>query len=222
MLRSWVKALFASAKDPRERPTSARRRQGELLGRVREARERVETTRANLEREMEYSRGEIPRLREDARRLLQDDREDVARLVLRRRQAAVEHIRFLEEQIAHVDRDAQALAAAEYMLRAEVIASDAHKDVATARFDVAEARVTVSEALSGISDEFANVSQALQIADERTEYMQARADAIDELVGLGVLSSSAVRPVSGFQVEDGDLDDEVEVVLEELKCDMGV
>ena len=108
------------------------------------------------------------------------------------------------------------------MLRTEVIASDAHKDVATARFDVAEARVTVSEALSGISDEFANVSQALQIADERTEYMQARADAIDELVGLGVLSSSAVRPVSGFQVEDGDLDDEVEVVLEELKCDMGV
>ena len=36
---------------------------------------------------------------------------------------AVEHIRFLEEQIAHVDRDAQALAAAEYMLRTEVAAS---------------------------------------------------------------------------------------------------
>ena len=222
LLMSWIDTLFAPAEDPREEPPSARWRQAELLGRVLDARERIEVTRAQLEREMESGRREVSRLRDEARRLLYDDKEDIARLVLRRRHGAVEHMRFLEEQIAHVDRDAQALAAAEYMLRAEVIASDAHKDVATARFNVAEARVTVSEALSGISDEFANVSEALQIADERTEYMQARADAIDELVGLGVLRSSAVRPVSGFQVEDGDLDEEVEMVLEELKCGMGV
>ena len=222
ILKSWIKALFAPAKDPREGPPSGRRRQANLLARVRDARERIEATRTTLEREMESSRGETARLRDEARRLLHDDREDVARLVLRRRQAAVEHVRFLEEQIAHVDRDAQALAAAEYMLRAEVIASDAHKDVATARFDVAEARVTVSEALSGISDEFANVSQALQVADERTEYMQARADAIDELVGLGVLSYSAVGPVNGSRIEDGDLDEEVEMALRQIKSGAGV
>ena len=222
LLRAWIKALFAPAKDPRQGPTSARRRQEDLLGRVRGARERIETTRANLEREMEYSRGEIPRLREDARRLLQDDREDVARLVLRRRQAAVEHIRFLEEQIAHVDRDAQALAAAEYMLRTEVAASATHKDVATARFDAAEARLTVSEALSGISDELHDLPSTTGLTDERAEYMQARADAIDELEGLGVLSYSAVGPVNGSRIEDGDLDEEVEMVLEELKCGMGV
>ena len=222
ILRSWVKVLFASANDPREGLSSGRKGQGELLARVRDARERIETTRANLEREMEYSRGEIPRLREDARRLLQDDREDVARLVLRRRQAAVEHVRFLEEQIAHVDRDAQALAAAEYMLRTEVAASAAHKDVATARFDAAEARVTVSEALSGISDELLDLPSTTGLTDERAEYMQARADAIDELEGLGVLSYSAVGPVNGSRIEDGDLDEEVEMVLEELKCGMGV
>ena len=222
ILKSWIKALFAPAKDPREGPPSGRRRQADLLARVRDARVRIEATRTTLEREMESSRGETARLRDEARRLLHDDREDVARLVLRRRQAAVEHVRFLEEQIAYVDRDAQALAAAEYMLRTEVAASATHKDVATARFDAAEARVTVSEALSGISDELLDLPSTTGLTDERAEYMQARADAIDELEGLGVLSYSAVGPVNGSRIEDGDLDEEVEMVLEELKCGMGV
>ena len=222
ILKSWIKALFAPAKDPREGPPSGRRRQTDLLARVRDARERIEATRTTLEREMESSRGETARLRDEARRLLHDDREDVARLVLRRRQAAVEHVRFLEEQTAYVDRDAQALAAAEYMLRTEVAASATHKDVATARFDAAEARLTVSEALSGISDELLDLPSTTGLTDERAEYMQARADAIDELEGLGVLSYSAIGPVNGSRREDGDLDEEVEMVLEELKCGMGV
>ena len=221
-LGSWIDALFASAEDPREGPSSGRWRQAELLGRVRDARERIEATRTTLEREMESCRGETARLRDEARRLLHDDKEDVARLVLRRRQAAVEHVRFLEEQIAYVDKDAQALAAAEYMLRTEVAASAAHKDVATARFDAAEARVTVSEALSGISDELLDLPSTTGLTDERAEYMQARADAIDELEGLGVLPSSAVGPVNGFQVKDGDFVEEIETVLRQMKSGVNV
>ena len=175
LLRSLIDALFAPAEDPREGSSTGRRRQAELLGRVRDARASIEATRTTLEREMEPSREEIKRLRDEARRLLRDDREDVARLVLRRRQAAVEHVRFLEEQIAYVDRDAQALAAAEYMLRTEVAASAAHKDVATARFDAAEARVTVSEALSGISDELLDLPSTTGLTDERAEYIHAQA-----------------------------------------------
>ena len=222
LLGSWIDALFAPAEDPREGPSSGRWRQEELLGRVRDARERIEAARAQLERRAESSCGEVARLKDEARRLLRDDREDVARLILRRRQAAVEHIRFLEVQTAHVDKDAQALAAAEYMLRTEVAASAAHKDVATARFDAAEARVTVSEALSGISDELFDLPSTTGLTDERAEYMQARADAIDELVGLGVLPSSAVRPVKGFQVENGDFDEEVEAVLRQIKSGVNV
>ena len=217
LLRSWIDALFAPAKDPREESTSVTRRQEELLARVHDARERIEAIRTQLEREMESGRREVPRLRDEARRLLHDDREDVARLVLRRRQAAVEHIRFLEDQIAQVDREAQTLAAIEDKLRTQIAAYSAHKDVATARFDAAEARVTVSEALSGISDELFDLPSTTSLTDERAEYMQARADAIDELVGLGVLPSSAVRPVKGFQVEDGDFDEAVEAMLRQTK-----
>ena len=94
ILKSWNKALFAPAKDPREGPASGRRRQVELLARVRDAKERIEATRTGLEREMESCRGETARLKDEARRLLRDDREDIARLILRRRQAAVEHVRF--------------------------------------------------------------------------------------------------------------------------------
>ena len=92
-----------------------------------------------------------------------------------------------------------------------------HKDVASARFDAAEARVTVSEALSGISDELIELPSTTGLTDERAEYMQARADAIDELVCLGVLSYSDVGPVNGLRIEDGDLDEEVEAVLRQIK-----
>ena len=221
LLRSWIDALFAPAKDPREESTPVTRRQEELLARVRDARERIEAVRVHLERGMEPSREEIKRLRDEARRLLHDDREDVARLVLRRRQAAVEHIRFLEDQIAQVDREAQTLAAIEDKLRTQIAAYYAHKDVASARFDAAEARVTVSEALSGISDELIELPSTTGLTDERAEYMQARADAIDELVGLGVLRSSA-GSVSGPESEDGDFVEEIETVLRQMKSGVNV
>ena len=221
LLRSWIDALFAPAKDPREESTPVTRRQEELLARVRDARERIEAVRVQLERGMEPSREEIKRLRDEARRLLHDDREDVARLVLRRRQAAVEHIRFLEDQIAQVDREAQTLAAIEDKLRTQIAAYYAHKDVASARFDAAEARVTVSEALSGISDELPDLPSTTGLTDERAEYMQARADAIDELVGLGVLRSSA-GSVSGPESEDGDFVEEIETVLRQMKSGVNV
>ena len=217
LLRSLIDALFAPAEDPREGSSTGRRRQAELLGRVRDAKASIEATRTTLEREMEPSREEIKRLRDEARRLLRDDREDVARLVLRRRQAAVEHIRFLEEQIAQIDREAQTLAAIEDKLRTQIAAYSVHKDVASARFDAAEARVTVSEVLSGISDELIELPSTTGLTDERAEYMQARADAIDELVCLGVLSYSDVGPVNGLRIEDGDLDEEVEAALRQIK-----
>ena len=171
---------------------------------------------------MESSLVEIPRLKDEARQLVQDDREDVARLVLHRRQAAVEHLRFLEEQANQVDKEAQTLAMVEHKLMSEVTASAAYRGVAEARLAAAETRARVGEALSGISDELSSVSETLQAEDERAEHMQARADAIDELVVLGVLPSSAVRPFSGFQTEDGDLDEEVETALKGLKCGIDV
>ncbi len=207
ILKSWIKGLLAPAKDPREGPTSARRRQEELLARVGDARERVEATRAHLERSMESGRGETMKLKDEARRLVGEDREDVARLVLRRRQAVVEHVRFLEEQADQIGKEAQTLSAVEYMLRSEVAACAAYEDAAEARLRAAEARVRVREALSGISDEFSDVSDV----DERADYMRARADAMDELANRGALPSSA------FSLVGGDLDEEVETALKELK-----
>ena len=187
------------------------------MTRVRDARERVETTRAELEQRMESGRGDAIRLKDEARRLVQGDREGVARLVLRRRQAAIENLRFLEEQTALVDKEAQMLEVVEYLLRSKVTASAANKEVAEARLGAAEARAGVSEALSGLSDVPFSDSEALQAAGDRTEYMLARADAIDELVGLGVLPSLADRPVIGIQADDGELDEEVEKALKGLK-----
>ena len=62
-----------------------------------------------------------------------------------------------------------------------------HQEVIAARYSTAEAHVWVHEVLGGVSEELANLGQALEQAEQRTEYMQARASAIDRLVKAGIL-----------------------------------
>jgi phage shock protein A len=48
--------------------------------------------------------------------------------------------------------------------------------------------VQISEAATGISEEMADVGLAVQRAQDKTEQMQARAAALDDLVETGALS----------------------------------
>ena len=51
--------------------------------------------------------------------------------------------------------------------------------------NAAEAQLRVGEALVGLSDDFTDFAGALEEAEARTAYMQARAAAIDDLIASG-------------------------------------
>ena len=192
-----VKSLFAPAPDPRKSETAARQRHEDLLARIADARSRVQTIHAQLERRVTASRREAPRLLDEARRLVETGHEDAARVVLRRRQTALDRIRLLDELLARVIWEGQTLASVEDGLKGEIAVRSAHQDAAAARFDAAEARATVTEALTGVSDDFSGVAAELRLADERAEHMESRADALDELVEIGVLRAySPTRDLS--------------------------
>ena len=56
-----------------------------------------------------------------------------------------------------------------------------------AQYSAAEAQVRIGEAATGLGENMADVGLAVQRAKDKTEQMQARANAIDELTTAGAL-----------------------------------
>lgn len=59
----------------------------------------------------------------------------------------------------------------------------------------------ISEALAGVSQEMADLGLALDVARETSGRMQARAQAIEDLVAEGVLAGAGTEPVAPTPAE---------------------
>lgn len=191
-----LNSLFASAEDPRETFTSTGQRGAQLLSSVITARERISHTQSRLEGQLAVFRRDLRHFEEDARKLVRNNRGDAARLILVRRQAAIDRIRSLDEQIRVLDTDARSLDMFIDKLSSQIDAYLAQQDIAAARYSAAQARARVSEALGAVSDEFSDVIAALEQAEERAEHMQARADALEELASTDVIQVSGISASS--------------------------
>ena len=213
MLAELVRSLFASAPDPRE-SEKARGGHEDLLARISAARSRIQTVQGQLEHGVASTQREVADLLDEARRLVEAGRDDAARVVLHRRQTALERLRLLDSQLARIVLEDHALASAGDKLEGEIALRSVRHGVSTARYDAAEARAKVTEVLTDVSDEFSDLLADLWAADERAESIEARADALDELVEIGVLSS----PVSLPHMVSAETDhDEVETALEQIR-----
>ncbi len=75
----------------------------------------------------------------------------------------------------------------------------------------------VAEALTDVSDDFSDLLAEVWASDERPENMEARADALDELVEVGVLTpATTMSQVLCVESHSG----EVESLLGEIKGDV--
>jgi len=191
LLRARASAAMDRAEDPRETLDYAYEQQHELLRKVRLGLVSVATSRRQLDRQTERIRERVPRLEEQATRALAADREDLARLALERRQAALAELRGLEEQAAEVAREEDRLTATEQALAARIEQYRSQRNIISARYTAAEAQVRVNEALTGLSGDLAELGRALGRAEEKTERMQARAAALDAFLDPRALAMPA-------------------------------
>jgi phage shock protein A len=60
--------------------------------------------------------------------------------------------------------------------------------VIKAQYTAAEAQVRIKENLTGISEEMTDVGVAMNKAEDKTEQMKAKAQALDEMIDSGVLT----------------------------------
>ena len=215
------KTLMAPAEDPRKTYVSTFDKQRALLLRVRKALAEVAVAKQRLEAKAEITREKLPQLETLAREALRNDREDLARLRLQRRQLAQAHLHSLNRQLLEIEREEHRLSLTEQRLSDQLASFYTRQELLAARYSAAEAQVHIGEALAGVSQELADLSSAMAVAEEKSAQMQARAAAIDRLVDEGLLEMPATAVLESE--EDallGGIDLDIEAQLQSMKLQL--
>lgn len=129
----------------------------------------------------------VATLDQQARQALTSGRDDLARAALERKKLMESQLQSLDAQRGQLQSEQDKLVLAEKRLAAKLEAFRSHKEAIKARYTAAEAQLRIGEAFSGVSEEMADVGLAIERAEGRTEAMQARAGALDELLETGTL-----------------------------------
>ena len=187
IVKSKMNRVLDNAEDPRETLDYSYEKQLELLRNVKRGVVEMVTAKRRLELQASKVQGNLAKLDSQARQALEAGREDLARLALERKQAAVMELQGLDQQIADMELEQEKLTNSEKRLQAKVQAFRTKKEVIKAQYNAAQAQVRIGSALSGVSEEMGDVTLAIERAENKTENMRARAGAIDELAEAGVL-----------------------------------
>jgi phage shock protein A len=186
-----VKAKFSKLLDRAENPTEtldySYERQLELLQNVKRGVADVTTSKKRLELQTQQLEQSVVKLETQARQAVGAGREDLGRAALERKAVVQQQLQGLDDQVQQLQGQQEKLVASERQLQAKIEAFRSQKEVIKAQYSAAEAQVRIGEAATGIGEQMADTGLAIQRAKDKTEQMQARANAIDELVAAGSL-----------------------------------
>jgi len=223
VIKAKVSNLLDRAEDPRETMDYAYQKQLERLQDVKRGIVEVVASRRRLELQAATLQANASKLDGQARQALASGREDLARLALQRKEAALAQVQGLDGQIADLEQQQEKLTALEERLSAKVEAFRTRKEMIKAQYSAAEAQVKIGESLTGLSEEMADVGLAVDRAREKTESLQARAGAIDELVAAGTLEeTTGGQDMLEQQLSRITAGQNVERELEEMKRQLGL
>jgi phage shock protein A len=147
----------------------------------------VVTSKKRLELQTQKLEQNVVKLEGQARQAVAAGREDLARAALERKAAAQQQLQGLDQQVQGLGEQQEKLVAAQQQLESRLESFRSQKEVLKAQYSAAEAQVRIGEAATGIGKGMADTGQAIQRAQDKTEELQARAAAIDELTSIGAL-----------------------------------
>ena len=185
--KAKVSKLLDRAEDPTETLDYSYEKQLELLQNVKRGVADVTTAKHRLQLQSEQLQQSASKLEGQAREALAAGREDLARQALARKSAIEQQLQGLGQQAQQLEAQQEKLVGSEQALQAKIEAFRSQKEVIKAQYSAAEAQVRVGEAATGIGEQMADTGLAIQRAQDKTDQMQARAAAIDELTASGAL-----------------------------------
>jgi phage shock protein A len=184
-MKAKISKMLDKAEDPGEVLDYSYEKQRELLQNVKKGIADVTTSKKRLQLEAGKLEQQVVKLDTQARQAMGAGRDDLARAALERKQLIQGELQGLDTQIAQLEDQQQKLIENEKKMRAKMEAFRSKKEVIKAQYSAAEAQVQISEAASGVGEQMADVGLAMQRATEKTEQMQARASAVEELEAAG-------------------------------------
>ena len=222
LFRAKANKALDRAEDPRETLDYSYQKQLELLQKVRRGVADVATSRKRLELQLSQLRSQSSKLEDQGKKALALGREDLAREALSRRSAVQQQVTDLEGQHETLQSEEEKLTLAAQRLQAKVDAFRTKKETIKATYTAAQAQTQIGEAVSGISEEMGDVGMAVQRAEDKTQQMQARSGAIDELLSSGALDDPTGSAKDDISAELDRLSggSDVELELERMKSEL--
>jgi phage shock protein A len=187
IFKSKASKALDRAENPNETLDYSYEKQLEQLQNVKRGIADVTTAKKRLELQYTSMQQQVDKLDGQARDAVKANREDLAREALTRKAAVQGQLQDIMTQGQQLEAQQQKLIEGERTLQAKVESFRTQKEVIKAQYSAAEAQVRIGEAATGIGREMDNTGLAIQRAKDKTEQMQARASAIDELVSSGDL-----------------------------------
>jgi phage shock protein A len=224
VIKAKISKLLDRAEDPSETLDYSYQKQVENLQRVKKGIADMVTAKKRLQMQEQKLQQQVVKLDTQARQALAQNREDLARMALERKTLAQNELQTIDQQITQLEGQQDQLAQSELRLRQKIEAFRTKKEVIKAQYSAAEAQVQIGEAATGVGEEMADVGLAIQRAQDKTEDMQARAAAVDELEKAGTFEDlTQLEPNSDIDRELAKLQagSQVDAELDKMKAEVG-
>ena len=224
LFKAKTNTVLDKLEKPEEMLDYSFEKQTELLNRLRRDVAEVVTAKKRLEMQKAKLVANTSTLDEQAHRALDSNREDLAKLALERKNAILQQVASLDNQINDIQMQQQKLEDTEKRLSTKVEEFKTRKEVIKAQYSSAEAQARIKENITGISEEMSDVGVSLNRAEEKAQKMQAKAQALDEMIDSGVLTDYTAPSDSLGEDIEAELDkvalkSSVDEELEKLKAE---
>jgi phage shock protein A len=220
VIKQKVNTILDKHEDPREALEYSFVKQRELLNKLRRDMAEVITAKKRLEIQKAKLWDNIRTLDDQAARAVDQDKEDLAKLALQRKNANMLQLQELNKQITEMQLEQDKLEDTEKRLSTKVEEFRSKKEIIKAQYTAAEAQVRIKENVTGISEEMTDVGMALDRAEDKTEKMKAKSQALDDMIDSGSLTDyTSDKDDIEKELEESSIRDSVDQELAKLKAE---
>jgi phage shock protein A len=223
IVKAKFSKLLSRAENPTETLDYSYEQMQQQLQNVKRGVADVVTAKKRLELQTQKLEQNVVKLETQARQAVAANREDLARQALERKAAAQQQLQGLDTQVQQLEGQQQKLVESQQVLESRIEAFRSQKEVLKAQYSAAEAQVRIGEAATGIGEHMSDTGLAIQRAKDKTEELQARASAIDELTAAGALEDFTAGDQTQLDRELAQISSssQVEDELAKLKAEVG-
>lgn len=187
IFKAKMNATLDKVEDPNQMIDYSYEQLLEQQRKVRQGIVQVAQAKSGLQMQLAHLQQDSGKFDSQAKQALAANREDLARLALSRKADATQQLQGLQTQITALQSQQDQLQVGAQRLDEKIQTFNTHKETIKAQYTAAQAQVRIGEAASGLSEEMGDVNAAIQRAQDKTQAMQARANAIGELTAAGTL-----------------------------------